>query len=77
MPLIYSICNGNAREAARVFRLRYPPRMKHFNCQKFIGTHNGSCQSEIRGVPMQEESPQLHDVNHVINQLIRPKRNLH
>lgn len=60
MHVIYGFCHRNAREAVRIYRLRYPNIMNHPDYRTSIRIHNASVRGEIPGVPIREGIPQQH-----------------
>lgn len=66
MHFIYGLCDGNARQAARVYRERYPDRDRYPDHRIFLRVSNAYLEGRIPGSAIHEGRPRVVDEHQIL-----------
>lgn len=69
MYYIYGLCDGNARQAARTYRERYPNRDRYPDHRIFLRVSNSYLEGRIPGSAVNEGRPRTVDERQVITEV--------
>lgn len=71
MHFIYGLCDGNARQAARTYRERYPNRERYPDYRVFLRVNNAYLEGRIPGAATSEGRPRIVDERQVLREVER------